>query len=91
MVITRLIVMTSSSKSRPLSKKESCRSFSTRREWIQIFGNKPPDGKTTIRDPPIGDIRMIVGGTATTGSSKKAHKTYLKIVQNIQLTALYLR
>ena len=27
--------------------------------------------------PPIGDIRMIVGGTATTGSSKKARKTYL--------------
>ena len=29
---------------------------------------------------------MIVGGTATTGSSKKARKTYLRIVQNIQLT-----
>ena len=29
---------------------------------------------------------MIVGGTATTGSSKKARKTYLKVVQNIQLT-----
>ena len=41
--------------------------------------------------PPIGDIRMIVGGTATTGSSKKARKTYLRIVQNVQLTALYLR
>ena len=27
--------------------------------------------------PPIGDIRMIVGGTATTRSSKKARKTYL--------------
>nr|XP_023907735.1 uncharacterized protein LOC112019452 [Quercus suber] len=36
--------------------------------------------------PPIGDIRMIVGGTATTGSSKKARKTYLRMVQNIQLT-----
>ena len=29
---------------------------------------------------------MIVGGTATTGSSKKAQKTYLKMVQNIHLT-----
>ena len=29
---------------------------------------------------------MIVGGTATTGSSKKARKTYLKMVKNIQLT-----
>ncbi|XP_065638880.1 uncharacterized protein LOC136071471 [Quercus suber] len=36
--------------------------------------------------PPIGDIRMIVGGTATTGSSKKARKTYLRSVQNVQLT-----
>ena len=36
--------------------------------------------------PPIGDIRMIVGGTATTGSSKKARKTYFRMVQNIQLT-----
>ena len=29
---------------------------------------------------------MIVGGTATTGSSKKARKTYLRMVQNVQLT-----
>ena len=30
---------------------------------------------------------MIVGGTATTGSSKKARKTYLRMVQNVQLTS----
>ena len=35
--------------------------------------------------PPIGDIRMIVGGTAAAGSSKKARKTYLRMVQNVQL------
>ena len=35
--------------------------------------------------PPVKDIRMIVGGTATTGSSKKAQKTYLRMVQNVQL------
>ena len=29
---------------------------------------------------------MIVGGTTTTGSSKKARKTYLRMVQNVQLT-----
>ena len=29
---------------------------------------------------------MIVGGTAITGSSKKARKTYLRMVQNVQLT-----
>ena len=37
--------------------------------------------------PPVGDIRMIIGGTATTGSSKKARKTYLRIVQNVQLAS----
>ena len=30
--------------------------------------------------PPVEDIRMIVGGTATTRSSKKARKTYLRMV-----------
>jgi len=38
--------------------------------------------------PSIGDIRMIVGGTAVAGSSKKARKTYLRMVQNVQLTGL---
>ena len=28
---------------------------------------------------------MIIGGTATTGSSKKARKTYLEMVQIVQL------
>ena len=36
--------------------------------------------------PPIGDIRMIVGGIAVTGSSKKARKTYLRMVHSVQLT-----
>ncbi|XP_030923137.1 uncharacterized protein LOC115950023 [Quercus lobata] len=35
--------------------------------------------------PPLGDIRMIVGGTTASGSSKKARKTYLRMVQNVQL------
>ena len=30
---------------------------------------------------------MIVGGTTATGSSKKAHKTYLMMVHNVQLTS----
>ena len=30
--------------------------------------------------PLLGDIRMIVGGTTTSGSSKKARKTYLRMV-----------
>ena len=51
----------------------------------------PPQEQPRQRDnecprPPIGDIRMIIGGTTTTGSLKKARKTYLKMVQSIQLT-----
>ena len=37
--------------------------------------------------PPVGDIRMIIGGIATIGLSKKTRKTYLRIVQNVQLTS----
>ena len=35
---------------------------------------------------PHKDIRMIVEGLAVTGSSKRAQKTYLRMVQNMQLT-----
>ena len=50
----------------------------------------PPQKQTLRRKnehprPPIADIRMIVEGMATSGSSKKARKTYLRMVQNIQL------
>ena len=31
---------------------------------------------------------MILGGTATSGSTKKARKTYLRTVQNVQLTGV---
>ena len=34
---------------------------------------------------------MIVGGTMDSGSSKKARKTYLRMVQNVQLTSLILK
>ncbi|XP_065625257.1 uncharacterized protein LOC136065665 [Quercus suber] len=36
--------------------------------------------------PSIADIRMIVGGTASIGSSKKARKMYLRSVLNVNLT-----
>ena len=41
--------------------------------------------------PPIGEIRMIVGGTATTSSSRKARKTNCGMVQNVQLTGFVLK
>ena len=34
---------------------------------------------------------MIVEGTATSGSSKKAQKTYLRRVKNVQLTGTVLK
>jgi len=36
--------------------------------------------------PPLGDIRMIIGETTASGSSKKVRKTYLWMVQSVQLT-----
>ena len=34
--------------------------------------------------PPLGEIRMIVRGSLT-GQSSRSKKTYLKVVQNVQL------
>ena len=34
---------------------------------------------------------MIIGGTTTTGSSRKARKTYLRMVQNVQITGSVLK
>ena len=51
----------------------------------------PPPEQAARKDnerpmPPLRDIRMIVGGSTTTGSSRKARKPYLRMVQSIQLT-----
>ena len=35
--------------------------------------------------PILGEIRVIVGGTSA-GQSSKSRKTYLKVVQNVQLS-----
>ena len=35
--------------------------------------------------PSLGEIRVIIGG-ASTGQSSKLRKTYLKVVQNVQLS-----
>ena len=46
----------------------------------------PMKGKVEeLSRPPLGEIRVIVGGTSTRRSSK-LRKTYLKVVQNIQLS-----
>ena len=35
--------------------------------------------------PPLGEIRVIVGGTSVANSSR-SKKTYLQVVQKVQLT-----
>ena len=35
--------------------------------------------------PPLGEIRVIIGGTLI-GQHSKSRKTYLKVVQNVQLS-----
>ena len=35
--------------------------------------------------PPLGEIRVIIGGTSA-GQSSKSRKTYLEVVQNVQLS-----
>ncbi|XP_065631176.1 uncharacterized protein LOC136068225 [Quercus suber] len=40
--------------------------------------------------PPLGEIRVIIGGTSI-GQSSKAKKTYLKAMQNVQLSGRPLR
>ena len=35
---------------------------------------------------PLGEIRVIVGGSTMTGSSRKARKTYLRMVQSVKIT-----
>ena len=47
---------------------------------------EPPAWRENKRHrPPLGDIRMIIVGIATSSSSKKVCKTYLRMVQNVQL------
>ena len=55
------------------------------KEGIEQNQGAPTRRENERPRPPIGDIRMITGGS-TSSSSKKAHKAYLRMVQNIQLT-----
>ena len=38
-----------------------------------------------LSQPSLGEIRVIIGETST-GQSSKSRKTYLKVVQNVQLS-----
>ena len=59
-------------------------------KFVGKEGTKQNQGAPARREnkqprPPLGDIRMIIRGS-TSNSFKKARKTYLRMVQNIQLT-----
>ncbi|XP_030970660.1 uncharacterized protein LOC115991048 [Quercus lobata] len=56
------------------------------RERTDMPEEQAPRRENERPRPPIRDIRMIVGGTAATGSSKKARKTYLRMIHSVQLT-----
>ena len=67
-----------------------------RQEKLQRFVSKertePPPEQATRNEnkhpkPPVGDIRIIIGGITASSSSMKACKTYLRMVQNVQLTS----
>ena len=40
--------------------------------------------------PPLGEIRVIIGGTLA-GQTSKSKKTYLKVIQNVQLSGQSLK
>ena len=42
-------------------------------------------GKAEESSRPVGEIRVIIGGSSV-GQSSKSRKTYLKVVQNVQLS-----
>ena len=57
-------------------------------KFISKRGTEQNQGALARREnerpkPPLEDIRMIVGGSTSSSSSKKARKTYLRIVQNV--------
>ena len=56
--------------------------------FINMERADPPQEQAVRRDnerlrPSLGDIRMIVGGTTSFVLSRKACKTYLRMVQNV--------
>ena len=57
-------------------------------KFVSKKGTKQNQGAPVRREnerpkPPLEDIRIIVGGSTSSSSSKKARKTYLRMVQNV--------
>ena len=79
--------------------KQQIKSLIKQRKLQKFVSKKrmePPQEQVPRRENecprlPIGEIRMIVWGTMASGSSKKACKTYLRMVQNVQLIGFVLK
>nr|XP_023927593.1 uncharacterized protein LOC112038995 [Quercus suber] len=69
-----------------LIRQGKLQKFVSKERTDQQHQEQPPRQENERPRPPIGDIRMIVGGTTTMESSKKARKAYLRMVHNVQLT-----
>ena len=63
-----------------LIKKEKLHKFVSKERTDTNLREQAPRWDNEHSRPPIGDIRMIIGGTVTTGSSRKTKKTNLKMV-----------
>ncbi|XP_075660515.1 uncharacterized protein LOC142630407 [Castanea sativa] len=64
-----------------LIKQEKLRNFPGRDHKDEKLKGKVEESSR----PPLEEIRAITGGTST-GQSSKSRKTYLKVVQNVQLS-----
>ena len=67
-----------------LIREEKLQKFVSKERTDAHAREQAPRRENDHPRPPVMDIRMIVGGTASTGSSKKTRKTYLRMVQNVQ-------
>lgn len=60
-------------------------------QFVRSEENLPRDPKPNWRAEerlraPLKEIRVIVGGNMMVGSSKKVRKTYLRMVQSVQIS-----
>ncbi|XP_023927946.1 uncharacterized protein LOC112039315 [Quercus suber] len=71
-----------------LIKQEKLKKFVSKERTDPPSQEQAPQQDYKRPKSPLGDIRMIVGGTTNTDSSKKGRKTYLGMVQNVQLASV---
>nr|XP_023913410.1 uncharacterized protein LOC112024991 [Quercus suber] len=71
-----------------LIRQEKLQKFVSKERADSLPQEQAPRQDNERPRQPLGDIRMIVGGIAANSLSKKARKTYLRMVQNVQLTSV---